>query len=293
MSAWAEEAFRFDCAGHTLVGVLSRPGAPSDATPGTAVLIVVGGPQTRAGAHRRFVGLARALAGAGFPTLRFDLRGMGDSEGEPPGFEASAPDITAALLALQTRCPGVHRIVLWGLCDGASAAVLAWGDTRDQRVAGLCLVNPWVRTPTVQARTQVQRYYGSRLRDPAFWRRLLTGKVGAATAAGWWRAWRRARSTPAPDPDFTDRMATALQGFAGPVLVVLSGRDHTAREFEWLADNGPAWRGLYTRKTWTLARHAQADHTHGGDAAGALLEGELLRWLQLQFGAVAGTAQHP
>lgn len=291
MSAWQEEACRFPCEGHVLIGVLCTPTqAPPTAgpgaltTPGTGVVIVVGGPQTRIGAHRRFVGLARALAGGGVPVLRFDLRGMGDSEGDPPGFEASGPDITAAMHALQARCPGVHRIVLWGLCDGASAAVLAWGQLRDQRVAGLCLVNPWVRTAGVQARTQVQQYYGSRLRDPVFWRKLLAGRIGFAAVAGWWKTWRRAREEPAATTDFTDAMASALQAFAGPVLLVLSGRDHTAREFEWLAQNGPHWRGLWHRPTWTRVDHAQADHTHSGDAAAAALESDVLRWLQQHFG---------
>ena len=44
----------------------------------TAVLVVVGGPQVRAGSHRHFVQLARHLATHGHAVMRFDVRGMGD-----------------------------------------------------------------------------------------------------------------------------------------------------------------------------------------------------------------------
>lgn len=331
---FAEHPCTFEVDGARLLGIVALPeSADGDREVqhqgDTGVLIVVGGPQTRVGARRRFVGLARALARAGFPTLRFDLRGMGDSEGEPPGFEASGPDITAAALALRAQCPGLRRVVLWGLCDGASAGVLAWREAEQAlarhaaktsaarypleplQIAGLCLVNPWVRTPEVQASAQVAHYYGSRLRDPAFWRKLLRGGVGWAALAGWWQAWRRARAhrlshvggvqgaavgageDDATARDFTDRMAHRLRAFDGPVAIVLSGQDHTAREFEVLAREGAAWQGLAARPTWTRIDHPEADHTHGGDAARAALEGDVLRWLQRHFGATAGTPPGP
>ena len=78
----SETALVFDCVGETLVGVLTTDSPLAE----TGVVLVVGGPQYRAGSHRYFVQLARALAGAGFPTLRFDCRGMGDSSGGPQHF---------------------------------------------------------------------------------------------------------------------------------------------------------------------------------------------------------------
>lgn len=103
-----EHALTFDCAGAALQGVLACPARPA----ATGVLIVVGGPQYRAGSHRQFVLLARRLATAGYAVLRFDVRGMGDSEGEAGGFEALSDDIAAAADALQAACPSVRRIVL-------------------------------------------------------------------------------------------------------------------------------------------------------------------------------------
>ena len=83
--------------GIDLVAVLS---APSAAPSGVGVVVIVGGPQYRVGSHRQFVELARALVRAGHHVLRYDCRGMGDSDGAMQGFEASVPDVGAAIDAL-------------------------------------------------------------------------------------------------------------------------------------------------------------------------------------------------
>ena len=60
---------------------------PAVGKPGRlGVIILIGGPQYRAGAHRQFVHLARSLADEGIACLRFDFRGMGDSSGEARTF---------------------------------------------------------------------------------------------------------------------------------------------------------------------------------------------------------------
>ena len=72
-----EQALSVECRGESLLGVLHLPITPRD----LGVIVVVGGPQYRAGSHRQFVLLARALADAGHAVLRLDVRGMGDSTG--------------------------------------------------------------------------------------------------------------------------------------------------------------------------------------------------------------------
>ncbi len=280
MAAWQEHALGFDCQGLQLMGVLAGLAqAPASAT---GVVIVTGGPQYRAGAHRLFVGLARALAGAGYPTLRFDLRGMGDSEGDFPGFEHTAPDIGAAIGALLARCPQVDRVVLWGLCDGASAALLYLHATRDARVRGLCLANPWVRSPQSLARTHVKHYYARRLLQREFWRKLLRGGVGASALAGLAGSLRTAcsdASTTGGAP-FQQRMAQAWNAFDGGILLLLSGQDYTAKEFLELAGTDRLWRQALGGSRLQREDCVEADHTFSNLASRAWLLERTLAWLQ-------------
>ena len=135
-----ERALQFGCDGEALVGILSPAAAPAK----RGVLVIVGGPQYRAGSHRQFALLARHLAEQGIPALRFDYRGLGDSSGAARTFEDVGADIRSAIDAFQAAVPGLQEVVLWGLCDGAAAA-LFYGH-QDPRVAGLVLLNPWARS---------------------------------------------------------------------------------------------------------------------------------------------------
>lgn len=260
---FSESALAFDCEGETLVGVVAHPESPSTA----GVVIAVGGPQYRAGSHRQFTLLARHLAEAGYPSLRFDFRGMGDSGGSPMRFDTTAPDIAAALAALKRHVPTLERTVLWGLCDAASAALLYWHETHDPRISGLCLLNPWVRSEATLARTHVRHYYGRRLRTAEFWKKLLSGGIDVRSAFG--EAIIKARQTflSSDGPretaalPFQQRMAMAWQAFPAPILVILSENDLTAREFRDTVDRDPGWKGALSRPGVEVVEVADADHT--------------------------------
>jgi exosortase A-associated hydrolase 1 len=260
-----ERALRFPCGGECLYGVLSLP-APGVAPAARGVLIVVGGPQVRTGSHRQFTLLARSLARAGIPAMRFDYRGMGDSEGAARDFEQVQDDLRAALDCFLAQAPGMQEVVLWGLCDGATAAAMyAPGDAR---VAGLALLNPWVRTEEGAAKATLKHYYRSRLLDPGLWKKIASGRFDAGQAARSFVAVARsafARAQPGarqdPGARLPDRMHAALRGFTGRVLVMLSGADLTAQEFGSLASGSPDWQRLLDDARVTRHTLPGADHT--------------------------------
>lgn len=256
--SYHEAVVTFECQGTRLFGVAALP----DQAAATGVVIVVGGPQYRVGSHRQFVLLARALADAGHACLRFDVRGMGDSQGEAPGFASLDADIEAAITALQTACPAVRRVVLWGLCDGASAAVLYVRRQQDARVVGLALANPWLASEQGQARAIVHQYYWQRLVDPAFWRKLLGGRLNPWRAAcEFGRNWQRARTAePAPASEaYQAQMLAVLAVPPCPVLLLLCQRDATAQVFlqQLSLANNPCLQQPQVQR----ADFVDADHT--------------------------------
>ena len=275
----SETALVFDCAGETLVGVLATNGTLAE----TGVVLVVGGPQYRAGSHRYFVQLARALAGAGFPTLRFDCRGMGDSSGAQQNFENITDDIRAAIDALQQRSPAMRQVVLWGLCDGASAALLYLQATADARVAGLCLLNPWVRSQVSLARTHIKHYYPQRLMHHGFWLKLLSGRVAISALSRLWHSVGLAFSGTAGAPSYQQRMASALAAFGGPVLLLLSETDYTAKEFVEFTQSDRNWQVALARARVQRQVLPDADHTLSAAPAKAAARGIIGTWMREEF----------
>ena len=275
-----ERAVTFGCAGQRLIGVVSE----ASGTPSLGVLVLVGGPQYRVGSHRQFLLLARRLAEAGFPTMRFDYRGMGDSTGSAVTFDDTVPDIEAAILAFKAACPSVERVVLWGLCDAASAALLYWKVTRDPRVAGMVLLNPWIRSEQSIAATHVKHYYLQRFIDRTFWVKLATGEVKITVALRELIGKILVMFRPGPADEraatsFQDRMAAALADFTRPVLLILSGRDYTAKEFLEYASSDRRWKGLIARDTVARADLTKADHTFSTAAWRQEVEALTLDWL--------------
>lgn len=276
-----ESALEFDCAGQSLIGVLSRPSDRSASRVG--VLIVTGGPQYRVGSHRQFVLLARRLATHGHPVLRFDYRGMGDSTGVLRGFEHLEEDLRASIEAMQRELPELSGVVIWGLCDAASAALMY--AATDPRVIGLVLLNPWVRSGQTQARVHLKHYYGRRLLQAEFWLALLAGRYDwRRSLADFVRSLRGAVRRPAAigpakPLSFMDRMVDGWERFHGPVLIILSGRDLTAREFEEQAQSDARWHQRFKRAA--VLRFADADHTFSRAEWRAAVERATLDWLAL------------
>ena len=256
-----DSALAFRCGGDWLYGILSRPVGECR----RGVLVVVGGPQYRAGSHRQFTLLARTLAERGIAALRFDYRGMGDSQGKMRAFDTVQDDLRAAIDAFMEAMPSMREVVLWGLCDGASA--IAMYASNDPRVSGIVLLNPWVRTTDGLARTTLRHYYGSRLRERAFWRQLVRGRLNLGRSVGSMLSLMRAAYSPGSRPaqdepvNLPDRMYLGIRSFGGPVLVIIGGADLTGREFCDLTDATSTWKCLMASSRVTRREIGKADHT--------------------------------
>ena len=265
MRRFVESAFFFRCSGEELPGIVTLPNTEVS----TGVLIVVGGPQYRVGSHRQFVQLARGFAGAGLACMRFDCRGMGDATGDERSFDELGDDIDAAIGAFRGKVASLQRIVLLGLCDGATAAVLCAAQQRT--LAGLVLINPWVRTEVGASRTFLRHYYARRFLDRSLWRKLASGQLGVRDALR--RFFKNARTSmesayaaafKGTGRELPERVCEALGQLSCNCVVLLSGRDFVAREFEDSMRQLPSFLALVERGRVLIRRADSADHTFSG-----------------------------
>jgi exosortase A-associated hydrolase 1 len=243
----------FACRQDWLLGLITRPGKPRS----RGVLIAVGGPQYRAGSHRQFVLLANDLALQGHAVMRFDYRGMGDSTGAPRSFENVGEDLRAAVDHFLSEAPEVTEVVIWGLCDAASATLFY--AHQDPRVAGVVLLNPWVRSAQGEARTYLKHYYLRHAFSAAPWTRLFRGELDLGASA---RSFLRNLGTASTGSKGTlpERMAEGLARFTGRVLLITAGDDLTAKEFLDAASASPRWRKLL--RSSRVTRHLLPEATH-------------------------------
>lgn len=231
-----------------LFGILATPESARP-TP-VAALFLNAGAVRRIGPNRIWVEASRRWARNGVPSLRIDLDGIGDSDGDSNRYRDVGQFYARDDLAEQIRIltdelvasTGAERIVLAGLCAGGYWAFL--GADRDPRVAAAYLLNPgaleW-RTDLVRRR-DARRI--RRLGDPAWWGRLVRGQVrfgrirsiaGAALREGLGRGSRHAaaRSAGLADPGRPAITPTAiadrLHARDASVVIAFSG-DEALRE---------------------------------------------------------------
>ena len=247
----------FDCLGSTLAGTLDEASGKS------GLLIVTGGNETRAGAFSSQAHLAAKIAAEGYPVMRFDRRGVGDSEGVNMGFRSSAEDIAAALVAFRSHCPALERVVGFGNCDAASALMLCGGAGFD----GLVLSNPWTyddeHADAPPPPAAIRARYAAKLKNPREWLRLVSGKVDLEKLA---RGLASTAAKPAAPTGLGEKMAAGLAQFGGPTRILIAERDRTGQAF--LA----SWDERDTR----LHRCRGADHAYSDDTSREWLLGHLL-----------------
>lgn len=242
----------FLCEGETLVGMVHLP---AQIRSRGMLSVVAGGPQYRGGVCRMQVTLARQLAAAGVPVMRFDYRGLGDSEGAFRGFTQVTADLRAALDTFLATVPQMREVVLWGGCDAASASMInAW---KFPEVTGMVLGNPWVHAQDTGDLVAV-KHFRSRLLDADFWLKVIRLQYNPLPAAGtvlralWQRFKRRlagagVRPGPAvaqddPSLPFQQRMRLGLTRFQGDLLLLMSGRSLVSKEFDELVAAHADWQ---------------------------------------------------
>jgi alpha-beta hydrolase superfamily lysophospholipase len=300
----------FLCEQARLYGILHCPSRPSS----RGVLLLAGRPALRSGRHRLYTLLARTWAEAGIPVMRFDYRGSGDSEGEMATLEQTREDIAAAIDAFQSNLPGLQEVVLWGLCGGATDAILYAPE--DARVTGLVLanpwLNPWIYDSPVQTLGALRRRGSIYLRKARNWARSAGSgeatksiepsvETSSSLRTSIYEADPMASSyldnepdvspsteTAAVDqafrsyrvPDISNRLANRIQAFQGPVLIILSGKDTGAQAFKHTVSLSMRWRRLLSSKRVLTHEVPEANHSlrrpEWRDAAAAFT----LEWLR-------------
>ena len=156
------DTFYFGNTGQRLFGVYHPPSAATWRN--TGVVLCYPFSNEYMGTHRIFVRLAELLNNVGFPVLRFDYFGFGDSEGDThqPDLDVWRANITQAMAEVKTRA-SVNKVSVVGLRLGASlAATLPKGR---QRPASLVLWDPIVNGEAYLQRLDAR--YSARMALPA------------------------------------------------------------------------------------------------------------------------------
>ena len=232
MGATMRRLTSFECRGARLGASLDGAGGAS------GVLLVAGGTQTRIGSHRMYERLAMGLAEAGFPCLRFDRRGVGDSDGEDPGYAGSFDDLAAAAAAFRSQVPELERIYGFGLCDGATLLALRGGEAG---LDGLVLANPWLVEVDADAppAAAIRRRYRDRLLSLEGWKKILTGSISFRNLL---KGISKAASPSRPS-ELAGKVAAGLSGHRLAVQLLMARQDATAIAAEHELKT-PVFKGL-------------------------------------------------
>jgi exosortase A-associated hydrolase 1 len=251
----------FHCEGSCMAATLD------EGDKATGLLIVSGGNEIRSGAHAVQAAMAAHFSGLGYPVLRYDRRGVGESEGANGGFETSGPDIAAAVAAFRQEVPTLTRLVAFGNCDAATALALFASD-----IDNLILANPWViegagdDAPTPPSAAAVRARYWNRLKNPRSLLDLFTGKINLKKLAS---GLARAAQKDVPT-GLAARLAAALEVSTIPTAILIADRDTTAMAF-MAAWKDASFTSVRDRSDVTLTSHHTASHSFADTAAKAWL----------------------
>ena len=162
-------------------GILAQP-AHADGPAELCVLFLNAGAVRRTGPNRMWVETARRWAARGIPTVRADVEGIGDAEGDEAMYTDvgrfytpnRGSQVRAILDALEARGLG-PRFALIGLCAGAYSGFTVAPD--EPRVERVIAINPRILVwdPDILRHRDAQDV--GLVLDAAAWRRVLKGET--------------------------------------------------------------------------------------------------------------------
>jgi len=242
-----ERIVEFTCYQSRMFGVLHVP-----AQHVRMGLLVIG----RTGSDRGAVHLSRAWAQRGIASFRFDFRGRGECEGAVVSVEDTSEDLSCAIRAFRDAVPKIEKVVIWGLSEGGAAALLY--SHQDPIVAGLVLVNPWIRMELAVAKQHL-RLNVRRLFNQAFLNRIRQSEGGYFGAAeSFFRLLRNVAAAPKTPSSLKTKVIGGFFRFNGPVCLILSGDDPATMIFQSAAAEHLA----VLREAGRLTLHTLPDANH-------------------------------
>ena len=267
-----------------LVGVVSDPEKPAVSP---TVVIFNSGVVHRVGPGRLSVRLARRMCERGHRVARFDHAGIGDSAPRSDRSSWHEATVTEARVVMDALADahGAERFILIGLCSGAATSFRT--AIRDPRVVAAVLMNPqgfddnpeW--NMHVRNRGWARDYWTRSLRNPASWRRALTGRIGYGRLVRVLARSARARAFPSRRvAAVSQRLGDQLNGLLERgvrLLFLFTAEDHAEDYFDAIAK-----RRLGTLRDsgrLTIASIPNADHTFTLLANQAAVLENVLQWI--------------
>jgi pimeloyl-ACP methyl ester carboxylesterase len=133
----------------------------------------------RLGPHRMFVELAERLKYLGIASLRFDMRGCGDSEGEPAGsdIKADIEDLQNAISFFASKY-NPSKIFLFAISRGARVSISALAQNRIPVGGAILLSTPFAGTKAAAKKFSSRlKEYLYKFTNPDSIKKLLSGKA--------------------------------------------------------------------------------------------------------------------
>lgn len=238
---------------------------PPTAAGDICLLFLNAGAIDHSGPNRLWVTAARAWAARGVPSLRLDLEGIGESDGDASVYRDNAafhrPELVAQVRAAVDRLADAGtgtRFIVIGLCSGAY-----WGfhtACEDERVASVVMINP----------------------RALIWDPGLDAARAARRAARMVRAfsWQKLRETGAGE---SLRLAPSLLGALGRRLVAAPHRRRAGTDDDLAAELERRLTLLRNRDTRLLALFTGDEPLHEELERAGLLDAETHRGLRVRM----------